>query len=43
MVKRLLTNEKTIINNLSSGTYVVSIFQGGKYVTSRKMIVTNNQ
>jgi hypothetical protein len=43
IVKRLLTNEKTIINNLSSGTYVVSIFQGGKYVTSRKMIVTNNQ
>lgn len=42
-IKRLLTDEKTVINNISAGTYVVSIFQGGKYVTSRKMIVTINQ
>lgn len=42
ILRKLLTNQETRINNLSSGTYVVSIFQGGKYITSRKMIVTNN-
>ncbi|MDB4088697.1 T9SS type A sorting domain-containing protein [Flavobacteriales bacterium] len=40
--KNILTSEKTEVENISAGTYVVSVYQGVKYITSSKLIVANN-
>ncbi|MEN8928684.1 MAG: MbnP family protein [Flavobacteriales bacterium] len=42
VMKKLLDSDRTTLSNVNAGTYIVSIFQGGKYMASRKLIITNS-